>query len=287
MTSRTSNRLTPPQQVYDNYKRIRNSNLILNKTLNEKNIAEFQQYLNESQPINDDESQTRSLIQHLYRKNPNNFCRFLVRSRLSHLILWTEAKCIVRHFGLRGIVYVKWNDNEYECSLHRNVTHNMDGDSQHPSVQRTYENIGRSDFDERGRGERRPYQSRGERGRGERGRGERNYSDNDRRPYQHRDRDRDDRRSYQGRGDVRHDSDDVSKLPEQFSTKSTDDFPGLPAKTSSVPPNTPKSTNDSGDENKNLDEAHSKSPEPVVQTQSYSSALQSSAEKSDGEETDE
>jgi len=156
MNSRSTFRLAPPQQVYDSYKAIRNSDLILSKTLDEKNIEEFQTHLNSSQPQSDEENMTRSLIQYLYRKNPTNFCRFLVRSRLSHLILWTEAKCIVQHFGLRGVVYVKWNDQEYECSLHRNVSHNTQGDMEHPSVQRTYYNVGRggrSNYHGRGGGE--------------------------------------------------------------------------------------------------------------------------------------
>jgi hypothetical protein len=132
-------KLAPPQQVYDSYKAIRTSNLITHKSIDDKNIAEFQNHLNSSQPKTDDENMTRSLIQYLYRKNPTNFCRFLVRSRLSHLILWTESKCIVRHFGLQGIVYVKWNDQDYECSLHRNVKINTLGEIEHPEIVRIYE----------------------------------------------------------------------------------------------------------------------------------------------------
>lgn len=156
MANRNEFRMSPPQQVYDAYKEIRNSELILNKTLGEKNIAEFQASLNKSQPSNDEEAKSRSLIQYLYRKNPTNFCRFLVRSRLSHLILWTEAKCIVRHFGLRGIVYVKWNDHDhkYECSVHRNSNNTYNGD-EHPSAQRTYQSVGQDFGDELDHRERR------------------------------------------------------------------------------------------------------------------------------------
>ena len=142
MANRTDFRMATPQQVYDAYKEIRNSDLILNNTLNETNIANFQSSLNKAQPNTEEESKSRSLIQYLYRKNPTNFCRFLVRSRLSHLILWTEAKCIVRHFGLRGIVYVKWNDSEYECSAHKSVNNDFDaGNYEHPSIQTTYQAI--------------------------------------------------------------------------------------------------------------------------------------------------
>ena len=168
MTSRTEFHMSPPQQVYNAYKEIRESSLILNKTLDENNIAEFQSSLNKSQPSNDEESKTRSLIQYLYRKNPTNFCRFLVRSRLSHMILWTEAKCIVRHFGLSGIVYVKWNDIEYECSLHKNVNHKQDCDiaGEHPSAQKTYNSIGidLESYSNDNQNERRPREYNKERG---------------------------------------------------------------------------------------------------------------------------
>lgn len=117
---------SPPQYVYDNYKAIRDSDLLLKKTVNHDNIVKFEEQLNLAQPKTEDDQKTRSIIQYLYRKNPTNFCRFLVRSRLNHLILWTEAKCIVRYFGLRGVVYVKWDDTAYKCNLHKNINSNLD-----------------------------------------------------------------------------------------------------------------------------------------------------------------
>ena len=143
MTTRDDVRISPPQKVFDAYKEIRDSALISNKTLNEQTIAEFQVSLNKAQPNNEDERNMRSLIQYLYRRNPTNFCQFLIRSRLSHLILWTEAKCIVIHFGLRSIVYIKWNNNEYECSLHKNISNLIENNDQdHPSIQKIYQSIG-------------------------------------------------------------------------------------------------------------------------------------------------
>jgi hypothetical protein len=249
MTCGSTFRLAPPQQVYDSYKAIRSSDLILNKTLDEKNIEELQTHLNSSQPQSDEENMTRSFIQYLYRKNPTNFCRFLVRSRLSHLILWTEAKCIVQHFGLRGVVYIKWNDQEYECSLHRNVNHNTQGDMEHPSVQRTYDNVGRSNYHGRssgdieggGRTERYDNRSRG----GGRGRGRSNYNG---------DRDR-------GGGDRNHTSRRTNHTYErrsesnahQYNQEYDVDFPTIPAQIRQNTPNTsprksvPVSDDDSND----------------------------------------
>ena len=122
MTSQQQSfKLAPPKKVYDCYKAILACDLITKKALDTKYVAEFQNFLNESQPSNDEEHTTRSLIQFLYRKNPNNFIKFLIRSHLNHLILWTEAKCIVRHFDLQGVLYVKWNEHQYDCNIHYNV----------------------------------------------------------------------------------------------------------------------------------------------------------------------
>jgi hypothetical protein len=124
MDNCSSFKFAPPQHLYDSYKCIKNINLITKKLLDDENIYELQEYLNLAQPQNEDESAIRSLVQYFYRKNPANFCKFLVHSRLNHLILWTEAKCIVRHFGLHGVVYIKWDDGKYHCSLHQNVNMN-------------------------------------------------------------------------------------------------------------------------------------------------------------------
>ena len=115
-----------PVKIIDFYKKIKNSDLILNKVLSEENIIDFQNNLNNAQPENDDELKMQVLIQYLYRANPINFIRFLTRSRLSHLILWTESKCIVKHFGIYGIVYIKWNENQYECQMHKYAHKNID-----------------------------------------------------------------------------------------------------------------------------------------------------------------
>jgi hypothetical protein len=125
----------------NNYQRIRNCKLLVDKTLYDDNIEEFQQLLNESQPTTDQEMYQRSMVQFLYRKNPSDFCQFLARSGLNSFVLWTEAKSIVMHFGLKGVVYVKWDNdsNSYVCSLHKNVLNSDD------SPKKSYDNIGRRD----------------------------------------------------------------------------------------------------------------------------------------------
>lgn len=133
MVIQTSVDVTLPQYVYDKYMTICNSDIIQHKTLNDDTMTELQTHLNDVQPQTDEDAMTRSFIRGLCRKNPAAFCQYLVKAHMPHLILWTEAKCIVSHFNLRGAVYIKWNEDHYECSLHRNMTTN--GVTEHPALQ--------------------------------------------------------------------------------------------------------------------------------------------------------
>lgn len=153
MTSRLPMQATPPKFVRDKYMEIMSSDLMVNKTLNDSTILGFQQSLNDSQPQTDDESKMRSFIQFMYRKNPVNFCRYLEKSRLNHLILWTESRGIVNHFGLHGVVYVKWVDDHYECSLHKNMLNNGQV-AEHPSVQQMVNNVHHRSQTDQGRSRR-------------------------------------------------------------------------------------------------------------------------------------
>ena len=50
---------------------------------------------------------------------------------LVQLVLWTDARTIVNHFGLRGLVYLNWNKGFYQVNFHKNYekgTH----ESKHP-----------------------------------------------------------------------------------------------------------------------------------------------------------
>jgi hypothetical protein len=128
MSVRNTNRVAPPQKLFEIYKKIINSKLIKNKELSIDNISEFEHLLNEAQPQNeDDENCMRCFVQYLYRKNPGHFARFINRSRLNQLTLSTESKYMVKAFELRGLVYIKWDieNNKYACSLHKTVSEYM------------------------------------------------------------------------------------------------------------------------------------------------------------------
>jgi hypothetical protein len=87
---------------------------------------EFQQSLNKAQPDTEEDANSRSLIQFLYRKNPMQFCNFLASAKLDYFILWTEAKYIIRYFKLFGTVFVKWIVDKFECCLYKHPGNQRD-----------------------------------------------------------------------------------------------------------------------------------------------------------------
>lgn len=116
-----------PDNVLNTYKVIKNSTLINNLELNDETIKEFQDTLNQAQPITDIDKTMFETFRLLYRSTIE-FDRFIGKNKIKHLILWTESKSIVRHFNLYGLVYVKWNTdtNMYNCSLHKNAQETLE-----------------------------------------------------------------------------------------------------------------------------------------------------------------
>jgi len=109
-----------PSRLRQNYDAIRNTDTIVNKNLNVSDIEKIQQLINDAQPQNEIEETMRTTVQYLYRRDPNNFYQFLVKNHLFHLVLWTEAKRMSRHFRLNKFIHIHWNGNSYDCSQHTN-----------------------------------------------------------------------------------------------------------------------------------------------------------------------
>ena len=112
-----------PRRLQQNYRSIMNGNLVQNKAMDDNNLRLLQALLNESQTQNQDEFLIQKTVQFLYRQNTSSFYKFLVKNRLAYVVLWTESKCIVRHLGLQGLVYIRWNQDKrlYEVHPHKNV----------------------------------------------------------------------------------------------------------------------------------------------------------------------
>lgn len=117
-----------PPSLGSSYKNLSQGPLVQDHNLTEENIAEFQRLLNEAQPT-EQETTVRQTIQMLYRRSPQYFYQFLVKNQLARLVLWTESKCIVRHFGLQGLVYIRWDKEteQYVVMKHNNADDVLEG----------------------------------------------------------------------------------------------------------------------------------------------------------------
>jgi hypothetical protein len=114
------------KRVYDIYKIINQSDLVLYKNVTNETLAEFEKLLNESQPNNENERAQRYMLKSLYFSNPINFMRYLCDSqnRINALILWTESKYIVKYFNLQNKVYLLWDSasSSYKVSKYLPIT---------------------------------------------------------------------------------------------------------------------------------------------------------------------
>lgn len=104
-----------PKRLKDNYYTIRS---IHKNEITDELIDEIERLINDSLPDLQDDKELvlKTMNQYLYRKNPNEYYRFLMKSKLFHLVLWTEAKSIVKHFNFNNKIHIKWNGSYYECN---------------------------------------------------------------------------------------------------------------------------------------------------------------------------
>lgn len=109
-----------PERLRSNYESIKNLTTVSTGIFDPADIKQLQNLINESQPRTSEEETACTTLQFFYRRNSAEFYKFLVKSKLYHLVLWTEAKRISRHFNLNDIIYINWNGSSYECSKHSN-----------------------------------------------------------------------------------------------------------------------------------------------------------------------
>lgn len=111
-----------PRRLYDIYINMKRSSLIVDRVQTPESLLEFQNLLNMTNPNTQNEAHARNIIYYLYKQNPDEFSKFVNKSKLKHLILWTESKFIVNHFKLQGIIYIKWNYVNYLCSKYKQLS---------------------------------------------------------------------------------------------------------------------------------------------------------------------
>jgi len=98
-------------RLYNCYKKLLSCPLVKSKEVNEENLTEFENVLNTSLPNGSDEVAMHNFCRSMYYSNPIGFVKYVTyyKNKVSSLILWTESRKLVRHFGLQGLVHVSWN----------------------------------------------------------------------------------------------------------------------------------------------------------------------------------
>lgn len=101
-----------PSFLRQNYFAIRN--LDLKNHTNEDNIELFLKYLNDAQPILDEEKAYKRLLLNLYRRNRKQFYTFIKQNKMYFSLLWLDGYCIQSHFLPNDYPQVlKWKGSEY------------------------------------------------------------------------------------------------------------------------------------------------------------------------------
>lgn len=101
------------------YAKIAKCTLVKNHTVTDESLAEFANLLNMSLPAYDDYQY--AIVRGLYKANPFGFVKFIVGTEYECLILWTESKNIVKHYGISNSVYLRYNHKAGIYSADRKI----------------------------------------------------------------------------------------------------------------------------------------------------------------------
>jgi len=116
-----------PQNVYHGYQLIRRTPLVRDRNYTESALREFESILNSCQP--DEETLTvHSVVKFFFMANNKGFGNMIRHNNAEAFVLWTNAKTIVRWFGLVGVVYLQYDKNThlYHVDVHQALK-NEDG----------------------------------------------------------------------------------------------------------------------------------------------------------------
>lgn len=89
------------------YNALSNSRVVKRRETDTEALNYFEKFCNESLPESSTEEELRNCIKNLYKCNPTSFVECAAND--PYLFLLTEARAIVQHFGVREIIYIRWN----------------------------------------------------------------------------------------------------------------------------------------------------------------------------------
>jgi hypothetical protein len=103
--------LTYISLVMRSYRTLGNSRLVVRQETDLESLTYFQKMINQCLPRTRDEIDFRNTIRNIYREDKTGFNKYL--ETMPHLVLLTEARAMVTHFGIQDHVYIEWKDGSY------------------------------------------------------------------------------------------------------------------------------------------------------------------------------
>lgn len=105
-------------KLQETFRAIMDCQLIRTRTASETNMGEFERLLNGCQPDSKDPVETGQYetVQLIYGLNRAGWSR--ATGGAPHLVLWTDARSIVRELELSGVIYLSYDGTQYRVSKH-------------------------------------------------------------------------------------------------------------------------------------------------------------------------
>lgn len=114
-----------PKTLFDGYKLLKQSHLVVNKDSDKTNISILQNILNDVQPKTPEELILYRFVQGMYNENSHRFLSFVENTSFECLVLWTGPRSIERCLGLYRVVYIKRARCGTSYSVSRFQSHKM------------------------------------------------------------------------------------------------------------------------------------------------------------------
>jgi hypothetical protein len=113
-----------PQRLYNLYRKISDCALVKEKKATSSNIVEFQNLLNDSTPVTDEEGVQKRLILDIYHSNTVGFLKYVkdYHNRVSPLILYAETRAIVDFFELQRCIHLLWDEKNSKFVVSKYLT---------------------------------------------------------------------------------------------------------------------------------------------------------------------
>lgn len=93
------------------YKYLARSRVVNRRETDEEALEYFQRFCNDTIPKNAHEAEIRDTLRNMYYTNKTSFIQCINKD--PHLVLLTEARAIVVHFGIHDLIYIQWTNGSY------------------------------------------------------------------------------------------------------------------------------------------------------------------------------